>query len=134
MKQSRQSAHALPYIMPDDWFWYACRQKTLILTACVTCCRQLSTQSTTRLNTRRGMRHFCSAWLLAAQSCTAGLGRAPAVIIAYLFWFKGMGLDEVIYISHAADCFSHLSALSCLWPMSQRHWKESSHCFCAVAY
>ncbi|KAL3161748.1 hypothetical protein ABBQ38_008843 [Trebouxia sp. C0009 RCD-2024] len=26
--------------------------------------------------------------------CTAGLGRAPAVIIAYLFWFKDMGLDE----------------------------------------
>lgn len=27
--------------------------------------------------------------------CTAGLGRAPAVVIAYLFWFKDMGLDEV---------------------------------------
>ena len=27
--------------------------------------------------------------------CTAGLGRAPAVCIAYMFWFKDMGLDEV---------------------------------------
>lgn len=25
--------------------------------------------------------------------CTAGLGRAPAVAIAYLFWFNGMNLD-----------------------------------------
>lgn len=31
--------------------------------------------------------------------CTAGLGRAPAVIIAYLFWFKDMGLDEVICLT-----------------------------------
>lgn len=27
--------------------------------------------------------------------CTAGLGRAPAVCIAYMFWFEDMGLDEV---------------------------------------
>lgn len=26
--------------------------------------------------------------------CTAGLGRAPAVCIAYMHWFLGMGLDE----------------------------------------
>lgn len=26
--------------------------------------------------------------------CTAGLGRAPAAAIAYLFWFEGMTLDE----------------------------------------
>lgn len=26
--------------------------------------------------------------------CTAGLGRAPAVCIAYLYWFRGMQLDE----------------------------------------
>lgn len=33
--------------------------------------------------------------------CTAGLGRAPAVIIAYLFWFKDMGLDEAY--NHLTD-------------------------------
>ena len=27
--------------------------------------------------------------------CTAGLGRAPAVCIAYLYWFKGLTLDAV---------------------------------------
>lgn len=27
--------------------------------------------------------------------CTAGLGRAPAVCIAYLYWFQGMTLDAV---------------------------------------
>jgi protein-tyrosine phosphatase len=27
--------------------------------------------------------------------CTAGLGRAPAVVIAYLYWFKGMDLPTV---------------------------------------
>jgi len=26
--------------------------------------------------------------------CTAGLGRSPAMAIAYLFWFKGMSLDK----------------------------------------
>eukprot|EP00238_Polyblepharides_amylifera_P013388 CAMPEP_0196583218 /NCGR_PEP_ID=MMETSP1081-20130531/42536_1 /TAXON_ID=36882 /ORGANISM="Pyramimonas amylifera, Strain CCMP720" /LENGTH=294 /DNA_ID=CAMNT_0041904033 /DNA_START=156 /DNA_END=1040 /DNA_ORIENTATION=- len=26
--------------------------------------------------------------------CTAGLGRSPAMVIAYLFWFEGMQLDE----------------------------------------
>eukprot|EP00976_Prorocentrum_cordatum_P000482 9707-Prorocentrum_minimum.AAC.1 len=26
--------------------------------------------------------------------CTAGLGRSPAMGIAYLYWFKGMELDE----------------------------------------
>ncbi|KAI8473042.1 MAG: protein-tyrosine phosphatase-like protein [Monoraphidium minutum] len=26
--------------------------------------------------------------------CTAGLGRAPAVCIAYLYWFKGFNLDD----------------------------------------
>ncbi len=25
--------------------------------------------------------------------CTAGLGRAPAVCIAYMYWFLGMNLD-----------------------------------------
>ena len=25
--------------------------------------------------------------------CTAGLGRAPAVVIAYLFWFHGMNVS-----------------------------------------
>lgn len=26
--------------------------------------------------------------------CTAGLGRAPAVCIAYMYWFNDMGLDQ----------------------------------------
>lgn len=26
--------------------------------------------------------------------CTAGLGRSPGMVIAYLYWFKGMSLDE----------------------------------------
>jgi hypothetical protein len=26
--------------------------------------------------------------------CTAGLGRAPAVVIAYLYWFRGLALHQ----------------------------------------
>ena len=26
--------------------------------------------------------------------CTAGLGRAPAVCIAYMYWFTGLSLEE----------------------------------------
>jgi len=34
--------------------------------------------------------------------CTAGLGRAPAVIIAWLFWFSSMDLD---------DAYEHLTSI-----------------------
>jgi protein-tyrosine phosphatase len=34
--------------------------------------------------------------------CTAGLGRAPAVCIAFLYWFRSMGLD---------DAYQHLTSL-----------------------
>ena len=34
--------------------------------------------------------------------CTAGLGRAPATALAYMWWFKGMPLDEA---------YAHLTAL-----------------------
>ena len=45
--------------------------------------------------------------------CTAGLGRAPAVIIAYLFWFKDMGLDEVSYLLPSlGDCRGTRAAMS----------------------
>lgn len=38
--------------------------------------------------------------------CTAGLGRAPAACIAYLYWFSGMDLPEV-----------HTLALEVIWDM-----------------
>lgn len=47
--------------------------------------------------------------------CTAGLGRAPAVIIAYLFWFKDMGLDEVR--SHLISIKASVSSQGCLAPV-----------------
>lgn len=34
--------------------------------------------------------------------CTAGLGRAPAVCIAFLYWFRGMSLD---------DAYKHLTSV-----------------------
>ena len=48
--------------------------------------------------------------------CTAGLGRAPAVVIAYLFWFHGMNVSHslcrsLLHISlwvPLNDCESHL--------------------------
>lgn len=37
--------------------------------------------------------------------CTAGLGRAPAVCIAYLYWFKDMQLDEAYqYLTRIRPC------------------------------
>ena len=37
--------------------------------------------------------------------CTAGLGRAPAVCIAYLFWWCGMDLDEAYaYLTNIRPC------------------------------
>ena len=32
--------------------------------------------------------------------CTAGLGRAPAVCIAYLYWWCGMDLDDAYKYPH----------------------------------
>ena len=46
--------------------------------------------------------------------CTAGLGRAPAVIIAYLFWFKDMGLDEVSCQLRCVSCHLHCCLAVCL--------------------
>ena len=44
--------------------------------------------------------------------CTAGLGRAPAVIIAYLFWFTDMGLDEVsCLLPSLGDCRGTCAAM-----------------------
>ena len=44
--------------------------------------------------------------------CTAGLGRAPAVIIAYLFWFKDLGLDEVKPVTSKLTCITAYSVYS----------------------
>lgn len=30
--------------------------------------------------------------------CTAGLGRAPAAAIAYMFWFQGMDVSDQAFI------------------------------------
>ena len=45
--------------------------------------------------------------------CTAGLGRAPAVCIAYLYWFQGMTLDAVSPCLMCSD--SCLLAAQWLW-------------------
>ena len=34
-------------------------------------------------------------WLQVYIHCTAGLGRAPAACIAWMYWFGDMQLDEV---------------------------------------
>ena len=37
--------------------------------------------------------------------CTAGLGRAPAVCIAYLYWWCGMDLDDAYrYLTDIRPC------------------------------
>lgn len=37
--------------------------------------------------------------------CTAGLGRAPAVIIAYLYWFRGLPLHQAYdYLTSIRPC------------------------------
>jgi len=37
--------------------------------------------------------------------CTAGLGRAPAVCIAYLYWWCGMNLDDAYqYLTNIRPC------------------------------
>lgn len=43
--------------------------------------------------------------------CTAGLGRAPAVAIAYMFWFCGMNVSPltILYIASCAASYSYLS-------------------------
>ena len=30
--------------------------------------------------------------------CTAGLGRAPATAIAYMFWFQGMDVSDQVFL------------------------------------
>jgi hypothetical protein len=43
--------------------------------------------------------------LKAYVHCTAGLGRAPASCIAYLFWFRGYTLDEAYeYLTQIRPC------------------------------
>lgn len=39
-------------------------------------------------------RCVCSLPCRVYVHCTAGLGRAPAICIAYMYWFGGMTLDE----------------------------------------
>lgn len=62
--------------------------------------------------------------------CTAGLGRAPAVVIAYLYWFLGFTLD---------DAYKHLTDIRPCGPkrdairgatfdlMTRRDWHEFDH-------
>lgn len=51
------------------------------------------------------LEHAISQGLTVYIHCTAGLGRAPAVAIAYLFWFHGMNMDDAYkYLTSKRPC------------------------------
>lgn len=42
--------------------------------------------------------------------CTAGLGRAPATAIAYMFWFSDMDVSVSKDDASSSHCFQHSSS------------------------
>lgn len=62
--------------------------------------------------------------------CTAGLGRAPAVVIAYLYWFCGYTLDGAYkHLTDIRPCGPKRDAIrgATFDLMTRRDWHEFDH-------